>query len=476
MDYKLLSRVVEELSGLITTARVERVYQTPDSALVLVLARGGKKFNLLISPDRSLPRLHLVSVKPPVGDAPQTFTLYLRSHLPGSRISRISLLNNDRIVDIHLAKSDRGFRLIAELFGPAANLIFTDNSSTILSAHHPIPPAEGSSRAIFQGLLYHTPEKKPGTERCVENASLSDAESILSPNEAAEQYYDRLVEHRREQSLRTELRAVMKTAYARSGRLRESLSRELQSAERAEEYRRAGDLVLANLNNLRTGMDRAVLAGYEGAATEVLLDPKRTPALNAERYFKLYKKAKAGRDIILTRLKHVDDDAEFLRSCLTQLDSAEGLDELAAIRSELAGRRLFGKRKGGQGVSHSGSGSAPVPFRKVLYREWEILIGKSAAGNDYLTMKLARPDDLWFHAEGLPGSHVLVRNPRNRDVPPDVLLKAASLAAFYSKGKESSKVSVTYTRAGLVRKPKGAKPGLVTLSERRSLMVKPEDA
>jgi predicted ribosome quality control (RQC) complex YloA/Tae2 family protein len=76
----------------------------------------------------------------------------------------------------------------------------------------------------------------------------------------------------------------------------------------------------------------------------------------------------------------------------------------------------------------------------------------------------------------LPGSHVLVRNPRNADVPPDVLLKAAALAAFYSKGKASGKVSVTYTRAGLVKKPKGAKPGLVTLSERRSVMVKPEDA
>jgi predicted ribosome quality control (RQC) complex YloA/Tae2 family protein len=90
-------------------------------------------------------------------------------------------------------------------------------------------------------------------------------------------------------------------------------------------------------------------------------------------------------------------------------------------------------------------------------------------------MKIARPEDIWLHAEGLPGSHVLIRNPGGRDIPSEVFFKAASLAAYYSKGRNSGKVSVTYTRAGLVRKPKGAKPGLVMLTDRKSIMVKPQD-
>jgi predicted ribosome quality control (RQC) complex YloA/Tae2 family protein len=102
-------------------------------------------------------------------------------------------------------------------------------------------------------------------------------------------------------------------------------------------------------------------------------------------------------------------------------------------------------------------------------------VGANAAANDELTVKLARPDDLWLHAEGLPGSHVLVRNPMKTDVPPDILLKAAALAALHSKGKTAGKVPVTYTFARFVRKPKGAKPGLVHLSRRRTLMVKPGD-
>ena len=79
-------------------------------------------------------------------------------------------------------------------------------------------------------------------------------------------------------------------------------------------------------------------------------------------------------------------------------------------------------------------------IRRILYRGWEILVGANAAANDELTSKLARPDDLWLHAEGMPGSHVLVRNPMKTDVPPDILLKAAALAAMHSKGKTAGKV------------------------------------
>lgn len=475
MDYQLLTRVADELSELITTARIERVYQTPDRAFALLLLRSRRKFILLISPERSLPRLHLVSSKPPVTDAPNAFALYLRSRLPGSRVMQVSLLNNDRIVDIHFAGPDREYHLIAELFGPAANLIFTDGASVILSALHAVPPSEGSARAILPGLLYRPPEKKPIPGSRAKKSS-PDAEQVRSPNLAAEKYYEQLLEQRREQAIRGELRAVLKTAHAKSERLRSALSRELKSAVRADEYRRAGEVILANMNNLKTGMERAVLAGYGSDFVEVRLDPKRSPAQNAGRYFKMYKKARAGRDIIMTRFKHSNDEAELYQSYLERLDSSNGIDELTAISSELASLGMLGKGTGVQRGSRSGPGGAPTPFKKVIYREWEILIGKSAAGNDYLTTKLARPDDLWLHAEGLPGSHVLVRNPRRADIPRDVLLKAASLAAFYSKGKGSSKVSVTYTRAGFVRKPKGAKPGLVTLTERRSLMVKPEDA
>ncbi|HEY6010268.1 MAG TPA: NFACT family protein [Nitrospirota bacterium] len=474
MDFQILSLVVAELSALISTARVERVYQTPDNALVLILGRDRRKFTLLISPDRSLPRLHLVTAKPIVGDAAHTFALYLRSHLPGTRVAHIALLNEDRIVEIRFAGSGKEFRLVFELFGSTANLIFTDSAAKILSVYYPVPLADGGSRPLVPGLSYGVPEQRSRKAVNQKQTLFPPAGKGESYNQVVEHYYERLVEYRRAQALRAELRTIMTKALLKTERLREALSGDLRTAEKAEDYRRSGELVLANLNRIRTGMDRAELADYDGETIEVLLDPKRSPAQNAEAYFKRYKKAKAGREIIAARIRESEDEGAAMRARLAHLDSVEDGDELGEIRSELMTRGYLKKRTGDRSRSHSEPGTAPL--KKVWYREWEILIGKSAAGNDYLTTKLARSDDLWLHAEGLPGSHVLVRNPERRDVPQDVLMKAASLAAFYSKGKLSAKVSVTYTRAGLVRKPKGAKPGLVSLSERRSLMVKPEDA
>jgi predicted ribosome quality control (RQC) complex YloA/Tae2 family protein len=474
MDFQLLSQVVNELAALITGARVERVYQGSDDALVFILGRDRMKFILLISPDRSLPRLHLVTAKPPAGDSPHSFGLYLRSRLPGTRVKHIMLMNQDRIVEIRFSGLDGEYCLVSELFGHAANLIFSDSSSTILSVYYPVPPADRVSRPLIPGLTYRPPERKPHGAGNPEEVISTASGGGRAHNQAAEQYFDRLMEQRRAQSLRSELRGVMRRAHSKTERLRDALTRDLLSAERAEDYRLFGDLVLANLNCLRTGMERVELTGYDGKTIAVFLDPKLSPARNAELYFKKYKKAKAGRDIIVTRLKQVDDDAVFLRSHLLRVEEAESIDALIGIRSELSTRGYLRKRTGERSGSHPEPPGPPI--KKVVYREWEILIGRNAAGNDYLTMRLARPDDLWLHAEGLPGSHVLIRNPRNADIPPDVLLKAAGLAAFYSKGKASAKVSVTYTRAALVKKPKGAKPGLVMLSERRSVMVKPEDA
>ena len=154
-----------------------------------------------------------------------------------------------------------------------------------------------------------------------------------------------------------------------------------------------------------------------------------------------------------------------------ELDAATDREGMLAVRSLLA-RREYVKEYPGKvsGKSHAAS----PPFRTVEHEGWQILVGMSSAGNDYITMKLARPDDLWLHAEGLPGSHVVVRNPGKRDIPEGVLRRAASLAAYYSKGKGSAKVAVAYTPAALVKKPKGAAAGAVVLSGRKTMMAAPE--
>lgn len=292
-------------------------------------------------------------------------------------------------------------------------------------------------------------------------------------NREAELFYCRLIEQRRFEALRTALCSRIKKALTRIERRIAALSSDLGDAGRADEYRHYGDLILANLDRIHAGTDEVVLTDSEGKAVSLLLDPKRSPTANAGLYFKKYKKAKTGKAIMTARIEQAGEEASQLRSALSGLEGAEDLGTLDEIRSGLSKKGYLPPEPKRRGAVRTGS--APDPFRRLTYHGWEILVGRSAAGNDYLTTKVARDQDLWLHAEGMPGSHVVVRNPNKGDIPPPVIARAASLAAFYSKGRNAGKVPVAYTLARFVKKPKGAKPGLVTLAERKTIMAVPEE-
>jgi predicted ribosome quality control (RQC) complex YloA/Tae2 family protein len=479
MDFHLLSQVIDELSTVLAGARVERVYQDVEHNLCIVFNRARKSYILLLSPDRTLPRLHLVSRKPAAAGTPAGFVLYLRSHLPGATVSAVGLVKGDRIADILFKKTGKECRLIFELFGPRANLFLIDRSSKILAVYHPVPPGEQVARPLLPGIPYLLPEKRqtrPGKDdAALRPLSITEEASSghVPVNRSVELLYERLLRERQEAVLRRELSSALKKALSRVERRVEAVSGDLAAAEKADDHRRAGELILANLRSLRKGAESAELSGYDGRTVMVRLDPRLSPGENADRYFRRYKKAKAGLALITRRLAEARAGASSLRELLSELAAAEDIHAITALHGKLVKKGLV-KGKIGKKNREKKEQAAPA-YRKFGHQGWEIFVGRSAAGNDELTLKLARPDDLWLHAEGMPGSHVLVRNPKAGEVPPDVLMKAASLAAYYSKGRGAGKVPVAYTPAKFVKKPKGAKPGTVTLSRRRTVMAKPEE-
>lgn len=480
MNYQILLSVIEELSRLITGARVERVFEGAGRALCLKLSRERKHCYLLLSPDRSMPRMHLVAEKPAVAPSPHGVVLYLRSHLTGSGITRVSLLNQDRVAEICFSNQEATYRLLFELTGPSSNLIITDEALNILAVYYPVPFGDSVKRPLAPGIRYVLPEKNPSRfpppisppDTGRDSLAARKPEGSVSANRESEIFFERLLRDRSLEALRARLRSLVKKTLVKTERRREALSVDLNAAGEAENYKKAGELLLANLLRLERGREQVELRGYDGEAVLVRLDPKRSPTRNAELYFKKYKKAKAGKEIITMRLKQAGDEAARLKAFLSGLEQASDSDALDRVQSELiAGGYLTGEAKG---KGKQRSQPAPAPFRKIECQGWDILVGKSAAGNDYLTTKIARPNDLWLHAEGMPGSHVLIKNPEAGEIPPAVFAKAASLAAFYSKGRAAGKVAVTYTPAGQVKKPKGAKPGLVTLRARKTVMAAPE--
>ncbi len=230
-------------------------------------------------------------------------------------------------------------------------------------------------------------------------------------------------------------------------RQRQELERRRDDYAKREEYRRMGEALKYNLADVRKGAATARLPDpYGSGYVDVDLSPKLSPAQNAERLFKKYKKAKRGAAAVAMRLKELGKELDNLRADLGRVRAASELVELERWREE----------KGPAAKAERPAAKAG-PGRRFLSSDGLlILVGRSAAENDELTFKYARPHDLWLHAQQAQGSHVVVRRPdKNKAVPRRTVEEAAALAAFYSSDKHAGVVPVAVVERRHVRRAKG---------------------
>ena len=250
-----------------------------------------------------------------------------------------------------------------------------------------------------------------------------------------------------------------------------ALQREaLLGAERMEEYRVNGELLTANLHLAEKGMKSVSLPNYydpEMKEIEIPLDVKLSPAQNAQRYFKLYQKARNARTLAAEQIEKTSEELAYLEGQMDNLGKCSGESELAELRDELEKfgyvRRVTNRRQMKQLPP-----SQPMKFTAPSGAT--ILVGKNNLQNDKLTFS-ADPNEIWLHAKDMPGSHVIIVGENPDD---ETIVYAAKLAAAYSKGANSSNVPVDYTRRRFVKKPSGAKPGFVIYTNQRTLYVTPE--
>lgn len=474
MERELLEKVVKELSALLPDARVDKVTEAVGGGICLHLHRQRSRLYLLLAPDRVHPRIHLLSRRPVAAPVPPPLVLFLRKRVIGARIDGLRTVNDDRVVEIALTGRRGEVKVICELTGRSANILLLDNDGSILFVLRPGFPDGNGQRMLVPGAAYEPPRSGRGFPPSGETALPAEAfkgNEGTAANRAAETLAEEQLEQREGSVFRRELRKAAARALGKTERRIAAIGGDLRKAEGAEEYQAAGAAILANLGVLRKGMERAELPGGEGGTIVVTLDPARTPAENADAWFRKAKKARSSQARIRDRLEDARKDADILRRAAENIEAADGRDALQQIRDGLVRHGLLRREQ----QRHPAGESEPLTaVRIVRFGEWEILVGRNAVGNDRITGKIARSDDLWLHAESMPGSHVLVRNPARRDIPQEVLLRAASLAAYFSRGREAVKVPVTFTRARFVRKPKGAKPGLAVLGQRETVMVAPQ--
>ncbi|MBD2505025.1 Rqc2 family fibronectin-binding protein [Anabaena azotica] len=266
------------------------------------------------------------------------------------------------------------------------------------------------------------------------------------------------------------------------GKLRnkaQTFSDRLQQSDRADEYRQKADLLMAHLQTWQPGMKEIILPDFEtGEPVAIALQPDKNAVLNAQNLYKQHQKLKRARAAVEPLLQEVQAEIDYLEqveAAISQIDNyqtAEDLQALEEIRDELIGQKYLEEL---EYRSRNNNNETTTNFHN--YRTpngFQVLIGRNNRQNDQLTFRVAGDYDLWFHAQEIPGSHVLLRLDPGTVPEATDLQCVADLAAYYSRGRQSDQVPVVYTEPKYVYKPKGAKPGIAIYKQERIIWGKPQ--
>ena len=249
--------------------------------------------------------------------------------------------------------------------------------------------------------------------------------------------------------------------------------KELAATLDRDRLRELGDILTSSLHLMKKGMSRLRTVDFydpDGKEVDIKLDPLLTPQQNAAKYYKDYNKAKKAEEMLTIQLEKGRKELDYLNSVLENITLAEGERDLQEIRQELTDtgylRRQAKARDRGRRVS-----SKPMEFRSSA--GLRISVGKNNIQNDLLTCKQAFKSDIWFHTQKIHGSHVILWT-EGRQPDAQSLTEAAGLAAWFSQGRDSGKVPVDYTPVKYVKKPAGARPGMVVYTTYETAWVTPD--
>ena len=267
-----------------------------------------------------------------------------------------------------------------------------------------------------------------------------------------------------------DLLKLLMNSYERVSRKLELQKKELAECSEREVFRVCGDLINANIYRLEKGMTKCTLEDfYSGEPREIALDARLTPAQNAQKYYTEYRKLDTAEKMLTELIQKGGEELVYIDSVFDCVSRTENEAELAEIRREL---REQGYLRGGKTDEKI---KKTEPLRYVSTSGYEILVGKNNRQNDTLTLKTARASDIWLHTKDIAGSHVIIRTAEKGAPDEETILEAAELAAYHSKGRSSSQVPVDYTAVKFVKKPAGAKPGMVIFTNNRTVYVTPDE-
>ncbi len=458
-EIELLALELQPIVGAI----VQRAFAPEPRVAVLELRKPGESLWLLLCAEPGRTRLHLVDERPPSPPTPHAFQGLLRAELTGLCVDALEAIPGERLAMLRF-KGRPGARVLAcELTGRHGNLFLLDELGIIRGS---AVPNLSERRDNTPGRPYLPPLARalPENEHRARFSPLAGRFGLCQAVAAA------YAERERTERVGARRRALVSALAARRARLARTLEKVREDVARtakAEEHRRQGELLKANLGLVQRGLEEVRVAEYgmDGVREVVIrVDPALSPRDNLEREFRQYRRLTAGRTRAAARLEQVRGELAAVEARQREI-SAMGEEALFQVPAPASapppGRRAR---------------CAPsLPYREYRSRAGQrIRVGRGAEENDALTFRLAKGNDVWLHVRGIHGAHVVVPLGRDEPLRDETLLDAALLAAHHSDVRGQLAVEVAWTRVKYVRKVKGA-PGAVTFSQDKTVLAR-EDA
>ena len=465
MNIEWIERVLPELRDALTGAFFRSVFQLGPNRFVL--AFDGGEFHLaFISIDPGDPRIYLIRRRlrdlKKLSTHPSQFAITLEKNLSGAKVSGLDQVDEDRVIEIRFSE----LKLIVQLTGKSSNLFLLDPERRITAAAR---KPTGEFQTI--GATYSVPEPHETDQIRAAPLHLTPVSDNTTVSEALDNYFQSFDDSREFEKLAAAARARNRQESGKLTRLVKNLNSDLSEHGDADKWKRFGDLLLANQNTAeRNGTAIRVRDFFEKDAPVIEIEADETDSIfeAAQKYFRRYAKARNARSAIESRLQNIQEELQRLEKL------GEAIEKAISDHDEEGLTEFVGK-KGPKAQKLKKEAATPSGIRFYLSSGgFEIMVGKKAKDNDYLTSRVANSRDTWMHAADYPGSHVVIRNPDKKEIPHRTLIEAAQLAAFYSQGKKQPKAAVNYTQKKFVSKPKGAAPGLVRLASFKTILVEPK--
>jgi predicted ribosome quality control (RQC) complex YloA/Tae2 family protein len=468
-EYRLIAELTGPQANLILVeAETGKILQC------LRLARPGKKRSRDIAPGKQYSPLPKVGRLSPLQLDPEGISTLLERE-PRKSLKSLLTSNlwgvNDSIIEelatrCHLNPQARvgelteeDWRNLSKAIGQLYALSTTKReAATVIT----------DQRGIPEQLLFYRPREAPERSR----------KSFPALLEAINFFYRGFIKERVLQRHWSTLARRVEGRITKAERRKTELQQQLSESQRKGLYKIYGDLLMLQPDKKRRGQGEVIVDNIFEAPPKRLtieLDPKMSLLENARRYYKRLKKAVSGEKLIQAQLQKTTSDLAVLERARKKLGAEPSEAVILSLGAELAPLGIApvsGEEEKGDKKTTRERQFRPREF--VTSDGWRVLVGRSDRENDHLTFKLASKEDLWFHARGAHGSHVILKRPTRKSQPSRrAIEEAASVAAYFSKQRTSSKVSVSYTLVKHLRKPRKARPGLVLVQQEKSLIVEP---